>query len=377
MCRALNRFLPISAQIRRLAGPPLVLAILCATQNTPLLAQSSAADDPSVGAAVPPQTAQVGTATEATRNTLLEAELNDEGIVTLTADGKAFLGLWQTDLSGNPFGAIVIFHGEGQNIDWPESVSVLRNSLAQFGWATLSISLPNPQTPHPPPRPYAAQITALDPEEPSEAPPMTAANASSTNEEKPVGDDAENPIPALSKTHSLDDVEIIVQARAKAAMAFLKSKGQYNIVFAGHGLGAARASRYLDSLSNSSTTTPRNNNRGPKKTQAIIQRPVRALIWVNARNTIPNSPSTADAVITDWLNDTGLPVLDVYFNTHYLDDIEARVRAKNTKLKRLMHYSQVKMITPKHQTGDDGNVLSKRVRGFLNKYAKGVEIDGK
>ncbi len=287
---------------------------------------------------------------------LLEQELRGKGLVMLEAGGNTFSAIWQPDTSSNTLGAVLIFHGSGQNINWPESIAELSKALSLHGWASLSISLPERVKTAPPQRPTPTPSPATD---------STAANANSTSEPP------EEPKPKI-KTEQ--DVEREVRARAKAGMDYLNSQGQYNIVFAGEGLGAARAARYLDTLSKGFNKQGVARTMGNAKTQAVISRPVRALIIINARNHIIPDMREQNSLM-DWLNDPGLPILDVYAPTHHLDQLESEQREKQAQKKRMEKYFQVQLNKPDLEESSGETMLSKRVRGFLNKHAKGVEIE--
>ncbi|SMF01841.1 Protein of unknown function [Alteromonadaceae bacterium Bs31] len=331
MHKALNQFFAVNSL---LLISSLLTAQLAHSQNQ----QESASGSPAES-----------TQTTLDQQALLEKELGGKGLVSLEANGKTFSGRWHPDSSGNTLGAVLIFHGEGQHINWPNSISDLAEVLSLHGWASLSISLPDPLAKAPPKRPTPT------PEE----------NTQASEQEKD-----EN-----STKPSEPNVEKEVKARSKAGMAFLNNKGQYNIVFAGNGLGAIRAARFLDGLSNNFNNQGLARNMGKVKTQAIIRRPVRALIMIDARNHITSSDEKN--TLMDWLNDPELPILDIYSQQHYLDAIDIQERKKRAKKKQLSKYFQVHLKSPDISDNSGENMLTKRVRGFLQKYAKGVEIESK
>ncbi|WP_175574331.1 DUF3530 family protein [Teredinibacter haidensis] len=307
--------------------------------------------------------------TEASQQQRLREELDSQGLVTLNANGKDFLGLWQPDTSGVPIGAVLIFHAEGEHANWPNTISVIREHLARFGWATLSISLANPSPQKPPTRP---QTQLPKPEESSEAQKTEGENTAQASATAEV-----SPIPEAKPEGPSKDIEQIIQARAQAAMDYLKNKGQYNIVFVGYGLGAARAARFLDSIGNRVATGDLDKQLRKTKSKAVISRPVRALILVNARNHIPSGNDPQEKALTDWLNDDSLPILDIYTPYHYLDAFEPGARKKAARTKQLSRYTQVKIGLLTTTDEEKENLLAKRVRGFLNKNARGVRIDGR
>ena len=294
---------------------PFLLALAC----TVLYSQALLAQEPE-GTRLDP---------EKSRQTLLSKQVNQESLVWLEAGGEKFIGLWEPDTSGSPLGAVLMLHGEGQTADWPNSLNSLRLNLTDHGWATLSISLPNT------------------------APANIPARSSEANTDVQT-----------SKTGNASRTKNTVNPRIDAATKFLNTKGQYNIVLLGQGSGAFRAASYLAPDSQT------------KKTAA--QRSARALVMINARN-ISTESSTP---LTDLLINRQLPVLDIFYGDHFLDEPEAAARLKAAKKNRLLYYQQYKMMAPTNlydiDSTDDRseNRLTRRVRGFLNKHAKGVEIEG-
>lgn len=68
--------------------------------------------------------------------------------------------------------------------------------------------------------------------------------------------------------------------------------------------------------------------------------------------------------------------MDIYFGDHVLDATESQQRKLAAKKNRIANYHQSKLLEPASNWQEGENRLTRRVRGFLNKYAKGVEIDG-
>ncbi|PCK09790.1 MAG: hypothetical protein COA42_02440 [Alteromonadaceae bacterium] len=308
-------------------------------------------------------------------------------------DGK-FSAFWEPDSSGNPYGAVLIIHDHGQHADWPHTVNALRESLSPHGWAALSISVPPPSAqpvPKRPPLPTPAPTedpskkadspdTAVPPGKNDATTPETtaktatdsAAEADALNTQDLTADASKketvtpSPTPLIPQTPP----EEIVNQRMKAAFEFLNAQGQFNIVVIGLGIGAGRAIRYLNDSS------PPGNIAGKKARQvkATLTHGVRALIFIDPRNQLPES----DMQISDFFNAPNIPILDIHFGQHHNDALEAKVRRKEAKKKRIIHYYQIKMMPPSANTIFDGeNRLTRRVRGFLNKHARGVEIEDK
>ncbi len=285
---------------------------------------------------------------------LLSDEVDTNDIRWLQAHGEKFLALWQPDRTGNPFGAILILHGEGQSVDEPDEINAIRNNLSHFGWATLSVNLPAPKDNEVPPRP-ADKPSA----QPTETPSADANTPEAGNKptEKAQATKSTAPKP-------MRHPEEISEARLDAAIAFLNEQGQYNIVVVGQGVGAARAMRYIDNISD-------NKKMAKVKTRGKIQRPIRAVVLLQARNRIP---ATNDQ-LTRYFNDASLPILDLHYGDHFLDRTETKARAKAARAARIENYYQIKILRPTETDEGSENRLTRRIRGFLNKHAKGVEIE--
>ncbi len=277
---------------------------------------------------------------------LLSKELDGSAIVELTAAGENFIALWEPNRSGNPFGAVLIAHGEGQTADWPHTLHPLRTKIVTHGWVTLSISLPNPQEASIPKRANKKEKTK---------------NEKAQTEKAPGGK-----VPSPQKSP-----EKIAQARLKAGFDYLHQQGQFNIIIVGHGISATRALYFTKSLpSDGSSGKPKTRGKNAK---AIIQHPVRALILLNARNEIPNAPNFTTK-LPELLNAIDLPILDLFFDNHYQDGTEVQQRIEAARYNQIKHYYPVKLLEPTSEIFEGENRMTRRVRGFLNKHAKGVEI---
>ena len=300
---------------------------------------------------------------------LLGDELKDENLVKLVADGEEFFGVWKHTILANALGAVLILHEEGQNVDWPLTVNSLRVELAEHGWSTLAVALPNPHGEKILVRAIPTPASAPNPEPgtSTEDEANTAAEQATLPTDAPK-EIAETATPEPSPPPPKADIEAQVHARLDAAINYLHKVGQFNIVVVGQGIGAVRATAFIKRLMTSAANKQMTKNAA--KTKAIIKRPIRALVLVNARNHIAGSP----VKLYEQLKDPGLPVLDILFGEHHLDSFEAKKRREWASRNQLKNYSQVKMRRPVGPASEHNNRLVKRVRGFLNRNAKGVEI---
>jgi len=125
-------------------------------------------------------------------------------IVRLKADDKqTFFSMYRDAASAKTRGGIIFLHGMAAHPDWPSVISPLRNNLPLSGWATLSLQMPI----------LLNDATVKD------------------------------YIPLIEE----------VPQRITSAIEFFHSKGVYNIVVIGHGLGATMGAKFLASEARSAT----------------------------------------------------------------------------------------------------------------------------
>ena len=349
---------------------------LCLAQDNETEPQDSGSEPP-VPISTPSVVRQTLSNIQANRQALLESKYPADSIKKIGSDGNKFIGLYEKDKTGNPYGAILIVHGEGQNADWPHTISAIRQELPEHGWTSLSITLPEPAKPivpaRPTPQPPAQKPTKQDASE-SEAEagePSTQeevenndTNTMASQETKP--ETTNKPLETLD-IKSAEEIEALALERLKEAVSFLNNEGQFNIVVAAHGTAALRAMNYLAS---ESTVIPGTKNKNGK---SKVQRPLRAMVFLNARNSLLG----IEASLSELLDMQDFSVLDIYFDEHYLDNIEAQARKKAAKSNNMNTYFLVKLLTPTHHIFDDENRFTRRVRGFLDQHARGVEVESK
>lgn len=307
--------------------------------------------------------------------TLLANSQSGESVVWLEAMGVPFLSLYEQDLSGNPVGAILILNAEEQHSNWPDVIEPLRMSLPEFGWSSLSTQLPTPAAATIPERslpPLGAAPNAA--EESSSEDDVDGGEATAKAEEQTLSlnktETEDPPAAAMPKENNTGSekredqpedtqlpVEEVALQRLQASINFLHSKGQFNIVLLGNGIGATRAACFISSEVNSDTA-PQN-------------RLVRALVLVNARNQIRGS----DMQLHHCLTTPKTPVLDVYTGLSQRDRLEAKQRLKSSNRNNYRVYQQIHLPEVAHNSMLGENRLTRRIRGFLESHARGVKVD--
>lgn len=361
----------------------ITLSTLCLAQDTTTEPQDPSNATPA-SSNNPPIMRQTLSNIQVNRQALLESKYPVETVKRIGSEGNTFIGLYEKDKTGNPYGAILIVHGEGQNADWPHTIGRIRQELPEHGWTSLSITLPEPAKPLVPSRPTPEPVTSesVTPENSTSEQEMSTDSAS----QEPIANNDENTkttqepeteteTEAEAETEmaykpqekleikSAEEIEALALERLKEAISFLNSEGQFNIVVAAHGTAALRTMYYIDDASTVS--------KGTKNNKPKVQRPVRAMVFLNARNTLLGLETS----LTKLLDMQDFPILDIYFDEHYLDNIEAQARKKIAKSHNMSAYFLVKLLEPTQSIFDDENRFTRRVRGFLDQHARGVEVE--
>lgn len=282
---------------------------------------------------------------EAKRTAALKAQYPASDLQNLSAPSGDFTALWRKDRSGDTFGALLIIPTDGQTANWPNTIDVLRTELPKAGWSTLSIDIETLPAPMIPARPEAEKQMGDTSVEEQEQPDTTKLASQADSDNKHRADP------------NMD--------RIKTAIEFLHAQGQYNIVLAGYGNSAARILEYAHG---SAALGMKKNIRSPSTNS--MRRPIRAMILINPSSARSSSVNE----LVDSLNYKNMPILDLVVSSHYQDTENAKRRKIIAKGAGLDTYIQVQLVEPSTLIFEKENRLSRRVRGFLNKYAKGVEI---
>ncbi|MBX2809260.1 MAG: alpha/beta hydrolase family protein [Cellvibrionaceae bacterium] len=284
---------------------------------------------------------------------LLAADLAEETFVWLKNGETAYLAVWQPDRSGSPKGALLILHAEGETPMWPQLSKPLHNTLPDYGWATLAISLPLPDPPAIPTRTLPAKTRPTGIEQPTK---QTTAETSPA-ENRP----AEAASQSQAKTPSIM-AEADTEQRLTEALRFLHDQGQFNVIILGSGVGAIRAQYFIDKI------TPKVTN---PRLKATLEKPIRALVLVNARNQL----HAGAEVFKDWFSDPEIPVLDIFLTTDKRNSQAAKQRQILARQKNIGVYKQVRIAALSREKSWEENRLSRRIRSFLDNNAVGIEVD--
>ncbi len=296
---------------------------------------------------------------EKIKQKIFSTELDPADIEVISSGDDEFAVLWQNARGGRTLGAVLFVHGAGQTPDWPGTIDLLRTTLPDFGWATLSVSMPDPLPSEIPGRTTPIPIS----KEELENQPETKQVETKDKPEAATPTPKSTPMPIKTPR---PDIESQAFLRIDTAVKYLHQKGQFNVIIAGEGLGAARISKFVDKkLGN---TLKKDVG---KVVDSVNTRMVRTMILINARNQIPGETET----LPNFLNYLSLPILDIYTHSHYLDQYEPKDRMARAKKNQLENYVQIPMRASDAAAFNKETLLIRRIRGFLEKHAKGVELE--
>ena len=243
----------------------------------------------------------------------LERQLPGQQLRKLDIDGQSYLGLFMPGARPEPFGGVVLIADRNEHADWPQLIGPARRQLAEAGWHTLAIALPESLP--------AVPVT----EDSSAADPVIDGNA----EEDTDSQATESGVPAARQ-------------RINAAGLILDAEGAEGLILIGRGEGAYWA------------------------LEAAIQaedKPV-ALILFDAR-----SPASAEQSLQTLLSQWAEPVYEVFSEQ---SDV-ATQRALNHRLqsRRLGQADYQQLILPQADFSELGQqMLIKRLEGWLQRLPR-------
>ena len=364
------------------------LICLCALAVQPVTAQSpdglavtepkaveeSAATSPSTEeTAAPIPNQPVAERLEERHRQLLHDLKGPPTALWLPVGEQPVLAFWQPDRSGKPLGAVLMLHDRGENPRRAATLRRLHEYLPIHGWATFSVELPDLPVAVVPPRPTPRNTTRL--EQPAEPAVDNPNETASVNESEVVhqepdtepepetnNDSPEATAPSLNREEVVDHIH----QRIQAATAYLHQQGQYNLVLLGEGSSAHWVLEHLDKA-----MPPPAVESADKKSKGIIDRAFRGVILLNSR-----TPEGADLTpLHEGLRHPEIPTFDVFADFHLETLAAAQSRRQTAKQRDYEHYV-IRRLPPSTGANPERTetLLTKAIRGFLQKYAQGVEL---
>ncbi len=279
----------------------------------------------------------------------LQQRFDDSEQQQLETPKERFLALWLPANVGEPSGMVIILPGDNMHAAAPEVVAPLRRKLPDAGWHSLSLSLPDPLSDLPLPRP---QPVADAPQtEDAQAAEPSADTPPAVTEEAATADAAElAPAPAPADDASAAEAQRLrdeamqahaerMFARIDAAVVFANQREAPRIILLGHGSGGYWAARFLK------------------------ERPapgVSGLLLVS-----PQVPAGFSPGLEELAPALSLPVGDLFYKDQAAERSAALRRLQASKRLKAANYRQtaLKALPGNHEAEQEQ--LYRRARGWL------------
>lgn len=275
-------------------------------------------------------------------------------------DGEQLLGYYLTEGSGIPQGGVIIFPDELTHMDWPENLNQIRTGLANHGWYTLAVFLPEPTRASLPKRTLPV-LSAIKPVQSSDNPqgsstePAEAEGGTTTENTETPPDTATNQqenaanAPAETEQEEKENYQEIVARLGNTAFEHLKKeKGVDRVVVLGAGTGATWAAQYV---------------------QKHQEQQNLRLVLLNARDSkTENAPR-----LLEILPEIKTTIIDLHHsarrstNTNYSENTPER-RLRLARHKRMNNFHQSRLPQTNDNWKKDNPWLFKHVRGMINTY---------
>ncbi len=335
LCAVIAASFPARAQ-QPVTEPPATGAAATGIQNVPDSSQSSSA----ASAEAPLYSSRT------LRDKALIAQAAGEQAQWLDTEHGRLLVFYRPTEAKQTHGVLVLFHSAEDPQTWPPILENLRANLPRFGWETLAVTLPS-------------KLPAPVPERPSQSsspmpvelePNLEAASSTRSSEAAIEPPPSSSPVPR----------ETLVQAYMEAAFNFLRDKDQQNAVVL---VDNSSAGTVLQSL----LPQLREHAEDPEK----FEGPVQALVITNLQSQEPLNTGELSAIFAN----RKLPVLDVFFAPDTFEQKRARDLHRAVAMRQKLDiYHQASLDSqPKIVETDPRSFLAARVRGFMQRHAKGIE----
>ncbi len=334
----------------------------------------------------------------------LELMERQDEIVQLNAAEEVFYGFYLPEATGAPQGAVLILHDNQQHGHWPKLIAPLRESLPQNGWTTFSIELPELPASQRIMRDPAAKAPVEESEDEdteenssvSLAPITTDQEGDALLTEEAADSDApdfskqpqvqeqddkslEPSLPRLAKlpdlpadapftamaseaaaVDPLEQYQILNRQRIIAAIDYLKSKGQLNLIILGYGTGAAWAIDYVEQISQADAAKGKRNKKEDNKGLTLVT--------IDAR---PSINRFAD--MNQQLKKMSIPYLDIIQPSKSLEMKYGKAREAIMNRNQNPNYQQIISADIGYDQ-DQNSPIIRRIRGWIKAKAGGTLV---
>lgn len=272
---------------------------------------------------------------------LVGVQREDE-LVDIPSPGDSFGGFILPERTGKPQGGVLILPDNSQHGHWPRIVAPLRDYLPDYGWETLTISLPDVPKSRLQPTDYSAQLDD---------------NQENDADEEEIDETDQNGI-NINSPKTITKKEFVqgeyyakqMPERINGAYNFLNQNGQLNVVIIASGHSAAWAANWLVSQNISEE-----NKRGF------------TLVIIDALD-----DAYAPVKLTPTLSQLDFPILDIVTNSNHNNSLTNKKREGAMKREKRKQYQQIHLNSYDF-SADYSNEINRTVRGWLSKNAAGME----
>ena len=341
----------------------------------------------------------------------------DEEIIELNDGKQPFYGLFVSQRTDTPQGAVLILHDKQQHGHWPHIIAPLRDYLPDYGWATFTIELPSPPAKPLPMRsdmmkaneateektdaetsekePQKQTEDAEQAEVTDEAAENAAEQAMKDNNEETQEETTEAPAeldeesqpmdqgePALPKLEKLPDmpateeeqpaateqenpmtpaIEVYQQqvySRLTQALGYLNSVGQFNLAIVGLGEGALWANKFIP--------VHFENFDEDFEGKGFV------LINIDSQHSSMWQEHTGEPFYHSMIT-IDLPFLELVTQRSPAAKRKAKLRRGHMKNKKRKKYLQI-MLDNEYSYQEQDSQVTRRVRGWLKTNAGGTEL---
>lgn len=294
-----------------------------------------------------------------------------------STEAQKTLAIAHPSLIAEEQGAILLIHDKEQHADWPQVIRPLRQKLPEFGWYTLSVSLPDDTRSKLPERKLAAkgfdQVALSDTlranldsgKRNREDEPASSSSSEDSPNESPENENAASDISTpndaeesvdidLAAAQKQDNNKIPYNVRAlshiEKALEHLKANNYQNIVVITHRHSAELVLEYI------------------KAHQSELTTPGFAIVFIE--------PVVGESYLLDlseWLGDSfSVPILEVINRSKVQANEDAKARDLAMQKAGVKTVRQLFMAVSNTEVFNDS--LSRRVRLWLDANASGKTI---
>lgn len=314
------------------------------TEASPNQAQNKTQANTSSSAAPPPYESR-----PMRDKTLIANALPEESLWLDTEYGK-ILAMHRITEAKSTFGTLILLHAAEDPQHWPATLENLRVNLPRYGWETLALAMPQKTITPIPGRSFSSASSENSAETDPETQPAFPVANNSTDEK----------ISSSNASSAHIAREQLIAAYLDAAVQYLTKNNQLNLVLLTDNSSAYHSLIKLEPFhkeipTGSETTTSR----------------LRAVILTNLQPLEPLDQEELEGIF----NSRGLPFMDLFFAPDDDEQLRARDLHRAVAMRQKMEkYFQLRLDNQPNATeGDFQSFLLGRVRGFMQKHAKGTE----